>query len=45
MNKTDSNQNQGIDEYHEQHPSDEEPLEEELKSSINNEILKRFRWA
>jgi hypothetical protein len=32
--------------YHEQHPPDDEPLEEEaLVSSINNEILRKFGWA
>jgi len=32
--------------YYEQHPSDDEPLEEEaLENNINDEILKRFRWA
>jgi hypothetical protein len=37
---------QALMRYHEQHPSDDEPLEEEaLVNSINYEILKRFGWA
>lgn len=37
---------QALMRYYEQHPSDDELLEEEaLIKSINNEILNRFRWA